>query len=115
MASDLPALRFAWLGDGTSFASRSNSSGISATASSKAEVMTGRVISGVPDVSLSSSSRAAVPRFVASTEDWDHVNALTPEEAFAAEAERRRRLLRAAPEEAAPASLPSWFSPLTSS
>jgi predicted glycogen debranching enzyme len=37
---------------------------------------------------------------VISTEKWDQVNALSPDNAFAAEGERRRRLLRAAPKEA---------------
>src|SRR3984957_8797148 len=37
---------------------------------------------------------------VASTEGWERINSLTPEEAFASESERRRRLLRSASPEA---------------
>ena len=37
---------------------------------------------------------------MASTEEWEHINALNPEEAFASENERRRRLLRSANPEA---------------
>ena len=80
--------------------SRSNFLVSCGTASSKAEVTTGRAISGAPAASRSVLSEGRTASLVASTEDWDHINALDPTEAFAAEAERRRRLLRTAPEEA---------------
>ena len=67
---------------------------------SKAAATTGKEISGARLFLCRISLRAARLHLVVSTEDWDHVNALAPEEAFAAEAERRRRLLRTAPEEA---------------
>ena len=47
------------------------------------------------------TSRKVVRRHLSiSTEHWSHINALTPDDAFGSEAERRRRLLRAAPEDA---------------
>ncbi|HEV2274991.1 MAG TPA: amylo-alpha-1,6-glucosidase [Acidobacteriaceae bacterium] len=52
---------------------------------------------GCFSASLTEGSSASL---ILSTEDWDHIHALGPEDAFAMETERRRRLLRAAPEEA---------------
>jgi predicted glycogen debranching enzyme len=100
VSSDLPPLRLAWLGDGTGFqlafeelkALRYRSE------QSRGYDWQGNLWSpGGFSVKLTEGKTASL---VASTEDWDHLTALTPNEAFAAEGERRRRLLRAAPEEA---------------
>ncbi len=98
VASDLPALHFAWLGDGTSFrlALEQLRDLRYRIEQSRGYDWKGNLWSpGCFSVNLIEGGSAT---FVASTEDWDRVTALTPEEAFAAEAERRRRLLRAAPE-----------------
>ncbi len=100
VASDLPALRLAWLGDGTSFRLALERLGELRyrIEQSRGYDWKGNLWSpGCFSVTLTEGRNASL---VASTEDWDYVNALTSEEAFAAEAERRRRLLRIAPEEA---------------
>jgi predicted glycogen debranching enzyme len=100
VASDLPALRLAWLGDGTSFrlALEQLSELRYRIEQSRGYDWKGNLWSpGCFSVKLAAGRTASL---VASAEAWDNVSALTPEEAFAAEAERRRRLLRAAPEEA---------------
>jgi predicted glycogen debranching enzyme len=100
VARDLPALRLAWLGDGTSF--RLSLEQLKdlryRIEQSRGYDWKGNLWSpGCLSANLTEGGTASL---VASTEAWDHVNALSPEEAFAAEAERRRRLLRSAPEEA---------------
>jgi predicted glycogen debranching enzyme len=100
VASDLPALRLAWLGDGTSFrlALEQLSELRYRIEQSRGYDWKGNLWSpGCFSVKLTAGRTASL---VASAEPWDNVSALTPEEAFAAEAERRRRLLRTAPEEA---------------
>jgi predicted glycogen debranching enzyme len=100
VASDLPALRLAWLGDGTSFrlALEQLNELRYRIEESRGYDWKGNLWSpGCFSVNLTEGSTASL---VASTEDWEHVDALTTDGAFAAEAERRRRLLRTAPEEA---------------
>jgi predicted glycogen debranching enzyme len=99
-SSDLPPLKLAWLGDDTSF----NLSIHQVTElryrveQSRGYDWQGNLWSpGWFGARLSKGLRVSL---VISTEHWNHVNALTPDQAFAAEAERRRRLLRTAPEEA---------------
>ncbi|HEX4426529.1 MAG TPA: amylo-alpha-1,6-glucosidase [Terriglobales bacterium] len=100
VAKDLPPLRLAWLGDGTSF--RLSLEKLSdlryRIEQSRGYDWKGNLWS--PGCFSADLSKGHPASLIATTEDWDHVNALSPEEAFAAEAERRRRLLRAAPEEA---------------
>lgn len=99
-ASDLPPLRLAWLGDGTSFrlALERLTELRYRIEQSRGYDWQGNLWSpGCFSVELTESHSASL---VASTERWDHISALTPEAAFAAESERRRRLLRAAPKEA---------------
>jgi predicted glycogen debranching enzyme len=100
VSSDLPPLRLAWLGDDTSF----NLSIHQVTElryrleQSRGYDWQGNLWSpGWFCTRLSNGKKASL---VISTEHWSHVNALSPDHAFAAEAERRRRLLRSAPEEA---------------
>jgi predicted glycogen debranching enzyme len=101
VARDLPALRLAWLGEGgTSF--RLGLEQLNELRyrieQSRGYDWKGNLWSpGCFSVNLTEGGTASL---VVSTEDWEHVNALTPAEAFAAEAERRRRLLRIATEEA---------------
>lgn len=100
VASDLPALRLAWLGDGTSFrlALLQLNDLRYRIEQSRGYDWKGNLWSpGCFSVNLTEGRSASL---VASTEDWNHITALSAEEAFAAEAERRRRLLRTAPEEA---------------
>jgi predicted glycogen debranching enzyme len=100
VASDLPALRFAWLGAGTSFrlALEQLQELRYRIEQSRGYDWQGNLWSpGCFSVTLAKNQPASL---IVSTEHWDHINALSPGDAFAAEAERRRRLLRAAPEEA---------------
>jgi hypothetical protein len=100
VAGDLPKLRLAWLGDGTSFrlALEQLAQLRYRTEKSRGYDWTGNLWSfGYFSVVLTEGRSASL---VASTEHWSHLNALTPEDAFAAEAERRSRLLRGAPEAA---------------
>ncbi|MBV8116062.1 MAG: glycogen debranching enzyme family protein [Silvibacterium sp.] len=100
VSSDLPPLRLAWVGDDTSF-----SLSIHQVTELRYRVEQSRGYDWQGNLwspgwfcaRLSTGQKASL---VISTENWNHVNALTPEHAFAAEAERRRRLLRSAPEEA---------------
>jgi predicted glycogen debranching enzyme len=99
-AGEQVALRLEWLGDGTSFrlALEQFNELRYRIEQSRGYDWKGNLWSpGCFSVNLTQSRTASL---VASTEDWEHVNALAPHEAFAAEAERRRRLLRTAPEEA---------------
>jgi len=100
VASDLPALCLAWWGERTSF--RLTLEQVTELRyrieQSRGYDWKGNLWSpGCFSVNLTESSSASL---VISTEKWDHVNALSPTYAFAAETERRRRLLRTAPKEA---------------
>jgi predicted glycogen debranching enzyme len=100
VASDLPPLLLAWVGDRTSFslATKEITELRYRIEQSRGYDSTGDLWSpGCFSASLSEGGSASL---IASTEHWAHINALTPEQAFAAEAERQRRLLRSAPEEA---------------
>ena len=99
-ANDLPPLCLAWRGEGTSF--RLTLEQVIELRyrieQSRGYDWKGNLWSpGCFSANLAEGSSASL---IISTEKWDHVNALNPEDAFAAETERRRRLLRAAPEEA---------------
>ena len=100
VANDLPALHLAWLGNGTSFqlALDQFNNVRYRIEQSRGYDWNGNLWSpGCFSVVLSEGGSVSL---VASTEDWNHISALTPEDAFAAEHERRRRLLRTAPEDA---------------
>jgi len=100
VSNDLPPLRLAWLGDGTSFqlALEQVKELRYRIEQSRGYDWKGNLWSpGCFSVGLAEGHMASL---VISTEHWSHVNALSPEGAFAAENERRRRLLRAAPQEA---------------
>jgi len=100
VADDIPALRLGWLGEDTSFQlALTEIKGLRyRTEQSRGYDWSGNLWSpGRFSVTLSEGDNASL---VASTEGWDHVNAMSPESAYVAEAERRRRLLRSAPEEA---------------
>jgi predicted glycogen debranching enzyme len=100
VASDLPPLRLAWLGERTSFrlAPEQLADLRYRIEQSRGYDWRGDLWSfGCFSVVLTEGKTASL---IASTEHWSHLNALTPEDAFAAEAERRRRLLRGAPEAA---------------
>ena len=92
VASDLPALRLAWLGDGTSFVSRSEQLGELRCRIEQSRGYDWKSTSGSPGCFSVKLAAGRTASLVASAEAWDNVSALTPEEAFAAEAERRRRL-----------------------
>jgi predicted glycogen debranching enzyme len=99
-ASEHVALRLKWLGDGTSFrlALDQFNELRYRIEQSRGYDWKGNLWSpGSFSVNLTEGRTASL---VASTEDWENINALDPSEAFAGEAERRRRLLRTAPEEA---------------
>jgi predicted glycogen debranching enzyme len=90
----------AWLGDGTSFrlALEQLAQLRYRVEKSRGYDWTGNLWSfGSFSVVLAEGKSASL---IASTEDWSHLSALTPTDAFAAETERRRRLLRGAPEAA---------------
>ena len=98
--SERVALRLKWLGDGTSFrlALEQFNELRYRIEQSRGYDWKGNLWSpGSLTVNLTEGRTASL---VASTEEWEHVNALSPEEAFAGETERRRRLLRTAPEDA---------------
>ncbi len=100
VANDLPPLRIAWLGDGTSFqlALEQLTELRYRIEQSRGYDWKGNLWSpGCFSVNLTEDRSASL---AISTEHWSHINALTPDDAFASEAERRRRLLRAAPEDA---------------
>ena len=100
VARDLPALHLACLGGGASFrlVTEQLNELRYRIEQSRGYDWKGNLWSpGCFSVDLAEGRAASL---VASTEDWDHINALSPDEAFAAEAERRRRLLRIAPEDA---------------
>ncbi len=100
VSSDLPPLRLAFLGEGSSFQSALEqvSDLRYRIEQSRGYDWKGNLWSpGCFSVRLEEGHGASL---VASTEPWDHVAALSPEDAFAGESERRRRLLRTAPEEA---------------
>jgi predicted glycogen debranching enzyme len=100
VARGLPALRFAWLGNDTSFqiAPEQFNELRYRVEQSRGYDWKGNLWS--PGSFSAILDEYHVVSLVASTEDWEQVNALTPEQALAAEIERRRDLLRAAPEEA---------------
>jgi predicted glycogen debranching enzyme len=100
VSSDLPPLRLAWLGDGTSFRLALEHLGDLRYRLEQSRGYDWKGNLWSPGCFSATLSEGCTASLVASTEDWDNVNALTSEEAFAAEAERRRRLLRAAPEQA---------------
>jgi predicted glycogen debranching enzyme len=98
VAKELPPLRLAWLGDGTSF--RLSLEDLKdlryRIEQSRGYDWKGNLWSpGSFSANLSEGGSASL---IVSTEHWDHVRALPPKGAFAAELERRRRLLRVAPE-----------------
>jgi predicted glycogen debranching enzyme len=100
VAADLPPLRMTWLGDETSF--RLSLEHLHELRyrieQSRGYDWKGNLWSpGCFSANLSEGNAASL---VASTENWDNINALSPPQAFAAEDERRRRLLRSAPENA---------------
>src|SRR5271163_4783880 len=100
VADDIPALRLKWLGEDASFhLALTEIQGLQyRSEQSRGYDWSGNLWSpGSFSVTLSAGDSISL---VASTEPWDQVNAMSPERAFAAEAERRRRLLRSAPEEA---------------
>jgi predicted glycogen debranching enzyme len=100
VSNDLPPLRLAWLGDGTSFqlALEQVTELRYRIEQSRGYDWKGNLWSpGCFSVSLTEGHDASL---IISTEHWSHVNALTPADAFAAETERRRRQLRTAPADA---------------
>jgi predicted glycogen debranching enzyme len=100
VANDLPPLRLAFLGEGSSFQSALEQlNGLRyRIEQSRGYDWKGNLWSpGCFSVKLEEGHSASL---VASTERWDHIDALSPDEAFAGESERRRRLLRSAPEAA---------------
>jgi len=100
VANDLPPLLMAWVGDHTRFglATREIAELRYRIEQSRGYDSTGNLWGpGCFSVRLSEGDSASL---IASTEHWAHVNALNPEQAFAAEAERQRRLLRSAPMDA---------------
>src|SRR5271168_139811 len=100
VTDDIPALRLKWLGEDASFhLALTEIQGLQyRSEQSRGYDWSGNLWSpGSFSVTLSTGDSISL---VASTEPWDQVNAMSPERAFAAEAERRRRLLRSAPEEA---------------
>jgi predicted glycogen debranching enzyme len=97
---DLPALRLAWLAGGGKFglATEQLNNFRYRIEQSRGYDWHGDLWTpGWFSIDISERHTASL---VASTEQWEHVRALSPEEAFASEAERRRRLLRTAPEDA---------------
>jgi predicted glycogen debranching enzyme len=100
VARDLPALRLAWSGDGASF--RLVTEQVNELRyrieQSRGYDWKGNLWS--PGCFSARLSEGGTASLIASTDDWENVDALTPDGAFAAEAERRRRLLRIAPEDA---------------
>jgi predicted glycogen debranching enzyme len=98
VASDIPELHFGWLGDNTSFqlALEEFNELRYRIEQSRGYDWKGNLWSpGCFSAQLAEGQRVSL---VASAEDWTHVNALSPEDAFDSETERRRRLLRSAPE-----------------
>ncbi|MBV8632144.1 MAG: glycogen debranching enzyme N-terminal domain-containing protein, partial [Silvibacterium sp.] len=97
---DLPPLRLSWLGDDTSF----NLSIQQVTElryrveQSRGYDWQGNLWS--PGWFCGRLTKGRKTSLAISTENWNHLSALSPEQAFFSETERRRRLLRAAPEEA---------------
>ena len=100
VSPDLPPLLLAWLGDDTSF-----SLSIHPVTELRYRVEQSRGYDWQgnlwsPGWFCARLLEGQNVSLVISTQHWSHVNALTPDQAFAAEAERRRRLLRSAPQEA---------------
>ena len=100
VANDIPLLRLAWLGLDTSF--RLDQEQVKElryrVEQSRGYDWKGNLWS--PGCFSAELKQRGTVSLVVSTEDWERVSALAPGEAFAGEAERRRRLLRIAPEEA---------------
>ena len=100
VANDIPPLHLAWVGDGTSF--RLSLEQLTELRyrieQSRGYDWKGNLWSpGCFSATLTEGKSASL---IVSTERWSHLSSLGPEEAFVSEAERRRRLLRAAPQEA---------------
>ena len=100
VASDIPELHFAWLGATASFqlALEEFNELRYRIEQSRGYDWRGNLWS--PGCFSAQLSEGQCVSLVASSEDWTHVTALSPEEAFDSETERRRRLLRTAPEQA---------------
>src|SRR5580704_17674520 len=100
VASDIPELHFAWLGDTASFqlALEEFNELRYRIEQSRGYDWRGNLWS--PGCFSAQLSEGQCVSLVASSEDWTHVTALSPEEAFDSETERRRRLWRTAPEQA---------------
>ncbi|MBV8673460.1 MAG: glycogen debranching enzyme family protein [Acidobacteriaceae bacterium] len=100
VSSDLPSLKLAWVGDDTAF--RLSIEQVTElryrVEQSRGYDWQGNLWS--PGWFCARLSKGRNASLVISTEHWGHVNSLSPDHAFSAEAERRRRLLRSAPEEA---------------
>ncbi|HUB78747.1 MAG TPA: amylo-alpha-1,6-glucosidase [Bryobacteraceae bacterium] len=104
--SDLPPLRMLVYGTSPalSFDPRLNASVFYSAESNRGYESHGWLWSpGYIRLDLSRDSPAAL---VASTEDWDTIHALTPQQAFSAEMERRRLLLRVATASAGDSAMP---------
>jgi predicted glycogen debranching enzyme len=100
VASDIPELHFEWLGDTTSFQlalEEFNELRYRIEQSRGYDWKGNLWTPGCFSAQLAEGQRVSL---VASSEDWTHINALSPEDAFDSETERRRRLLRTAPEQA---------------
>ena len=100
VARDVPALRLAWVGEGGLFGLATEQVNELRYRIEQSRGYDWRGNLWTPGWFSLDISEAHTASLIASTESWEHANALTPEEAFAAEAERRRRLLRSAPESA---------------
>ena len=99
VSSDLPPLCLAWLGEDRSF-----SLSIHQVTELRYRVEQSRGYDWQgnlwsPGWFCARLEKGQKTSLVISTENWSHINALSPDHAFAAEAERRRRLLRTAPEQ----------------
>lgn len=98
----IPPLRLTWVGEGTSFqlALEQFSDLRYRIEQDRGYDWQGNLWSpGTFSVEMSqdqAKSRVGAVSLIASTEEWDHIEAFTPETAFLAEDERRRRLLRVA-------------------
>lgn len=100
VSSELPILKFAWEGQNNGFHmdnSQITNLRYRIEESRGYDWQGGLWSPGSFSADLSVGNPAAL---TFSTEDWDHVTAMTPQQAFTIELERRRRLLHTAPEPA---------------
>lgn len=100
VGNDLPSLKFCWQGEENGFhmASQQIPNVRYRIEQSRGYDWQGNLWSpGIFSAELEAGKQASL---TLSTEGWDKVQAFTPPDAFVAELERRRRLLRAAPEKA---------------